>query len=356
MLHVCYSGKRSAVQRYQCRGAHVNHGENWCISFGGLRPDEAVAREVLRAISGNAVEAALEAAEKMREQRQAQRRVLELEVEQSRYETRLAARRYEAVDPENRLVASELEIRWNAALRKETELVQKLQGYDLEVRSIPMPDRQLLLSLAQDLPALWNSPTSDMRLKQRIIRIIIQEIVADVDEKNSEIVFIIHWAGDRHSELRLKKNDIGRHRYCTNIETMEVIRKMCGKFTDEQIATTLNRLGLRTGNGKTWNENRVYSLRHYHQLPAYDSQLSGQVELTLEEAAKRLGVSPTSIRRMIAQKKIPASQVVRSAPWQIPSEPLASPEVQRIVQDIKERRRIPQTTKDTLQLSMFSSI
>ena len=341
MLHVCYTGKRSAAQRYQCRGAHINHGESWCISFGGLRPDEAVSREVLRVISGNAVEAALEAAEKIREQQQTQRRVLELEAEQARYEARLAARRYEAVDPGNRLVAAELEIRWNAALQKETELYRRLQDFDSKAKSVLMPDRQVLLSLAQDLPALWNSPASNMRLKQRIIRILIQEIVADVDEENSEIVLIIHWAGDRHSELRLKKNEPGRHRFCTNIETLEVIRQMCGKFTDEQMAATLNRLGLRTGSGNSWNENRVYSLRHYHQLPSYDPQLSAQGDLTLEEAAQRLGVSPTSVRRMIAQKKIPARQVVACAPWQVPPEALESEMVQKTVRDIKNRVRAP---------------
>ena len=96
----------------------MNHGEHWCISFGGLRTDEAVASEVLHAISGNAVEAALQAAEEMRQQRREQRKALELEVEQTRYQAHLASRRYEAVDPDNRLVAAELEARWNAELRK----------------------------------------------------------------------------------------------------------------------------------------------------------------------------------------------------------------------------------------------
>src|SRR5438270_6202954 len=118
MVHVSYGGVRRAVVRYHCRGAHLNHGEGWCISFGALRVDEAVAREVLGAISGNAVEAALEAAEQLRHQQEEQKNAVRLEVEQAQYEARLAARRYEACDPENRLVAAELEARWNAALQK----------------------------------------------------------------------------------------------------------------------------------------------------------------------------------------------------------------------------------------------
>jgi len=356
MLHVSYTGIKAAVLRYHCKGAHVNHGEHWCISFGGLRTDEAVANEVLHAISGNAVEAALEAAEQMRRQRQEQRKALELEVEQTRYQVHLASRRYEAVDPDNRLVAAELEARWNAELRKYTELEAKLQEFDVAMESVPMPDKEVLLSLARDLPALWNAPSTDMRLKQRIVRILVHEIVADVDERTSEIVLLLHWAGGAHSELRIKKNGPGRHRHCTSVEAIEVIRQMAGKFPDEQIAATLNRLGLRTGTGQSWNENRVYSARHYHQLPAYDSNRGSDSMVTMEEAAQRLGVSSTSIRRLIELKKIPASQVVVCAPWQIPVEALDSEEVRRAVSNIKARVRVPRTQNSDQQQAMFPTV
>jgi len=116
MLHVAYSGTHGEVPRYHCRGAHLNHGEAWCISFGGLRPDQAVAAEILKAVEGNAIEAALEVAARVAEQQRQRHEALSLELEQARYEAHLAARRYEAVDPDNRLVAAELEARWNASL------------------------------------------------------------------------------------------------------------------------------------------------------------------------------------------------------------------------------------------------
>jgi DNA invertase Pin-like site-specific DNA recombinase len=354
MLHVSYTGLRSAVLRYHCKGAHINHGESWCISFGGLRTDEAVAREVLRAIGGNAVEAALEAAERMRQQRQEGRKALELELEQARYEARLASRRYEAVDPDNRLVAEELEARWNAGLEKVRELENRLQRFDYETGTVPMPDPAVLLSLAQDLPAVWDSPSTDMRLKQRIVRILIREIVADVDDDRYEIVLLIHWTGGRHSELRVKKNALGKHRRCTAAEAVDVVRQMAGKFTDEQIASTLNRLGLRTGAGNTWNENRVYGVRHYHQLPAYEASSNGNGDVTLEEAAHRLGVSPTSVRRLITQKLVPASQVLDCAPWQIPAAALQSEAVQIMVKRIKNRVGAPQTRNAEGQQPLFS--
>jgi Recombinase/Recombinase zinc beta ribbon domain len=151
MLHVSYTGKERVVPRYDCNDAHLHHGES--------------------------------------------RRSLDLELEQARYEARLAARRYEAVDPDQRLVAAELEARWNSALQKTRELEDKLQDFDLGINKARVPSKELLLSLAQDLPAIWNSPSTGTRLKQRIVRILIEEVVADVDESSREIVLLLHWAG-----------------------------------------------------------------------------------------------------------------------------------------------------------------
>jgi excisionase family DNA binding protein len=358
MLHVEYAG-RNPQARYHCRGAQLNHGEDWCISFGGWRPDQAVAQEVLEAIEGNAVEAALEAAEQMRQQREARRRAAEMELEQAHYEARLAERRYQAVDPEQRLVAAELEARWNTALQKVRDLEKKLGELASDPQAVSIPSKEVLLSLAQDLPAVWNAPSTDMRLKQRIVRILIREIVVDIDEERHEIVMLIHWAGGRHSELRIKKSTCGQHRYCTNLEAVEVVRRMAGQFSDEQIASTLNRLGMRTGAGNSWSAQRVYSLRHYHQLPAYDASCSPAGILTLEQAAGRLGVSPTVVRHLIHRKTIPATQVVPGAPWQIPAAAVESPEAMQAATDIKNRRRPngPQFRDEcTLELAGFGPL
>lgn len=353
MLHVSYTGKEHIAPRYDCNDAHLHHGEARCLSFGGLWVDEAVANEVLRAIEGNAIEAAVGAAQQIEEQRQQLRRSLELEAEQARYEARLAARRYEAVDPEQRLVAAELEARWNSALQKKQELENRLADFDRQTNQTSVPSKELLLSLAQDLPAIWNSPSTDMRLKQRIVRILIEEVVADVDASSREIVLLIHWAGGRHSELRVKKREAGQHGKCTNLEAIEVVRHMAGRFPDELIAATLNRLGLRTGVGNTWNKLRVCSLRNYQQLPAFNRD-QPQSRLTLEEAARRLQVSAASIRRLIAEEKLPASQVVECAPWEIPAEALESESVRDAISNIKNRTTRPRTHIVDGQQTMFS--
>src|SRR5260370_27322202 len=178
MVQESYIGTRAAVMHYQCNGAHKQRGEDRCIAFGGLRVDAAVANEVLNAVGGNAIEAALEAAEQMQQQRQDLRRSITLEIEQARYEARLAARRYEAVDPDQRLVAAELELRWNTALQKTQQLENKLREFDDEIQSRPAPNKEVLLSLAQDVPSIWNSPSTAMPLTHRLVRILIEQVIA----------------------------------------------------------------------------------------------------------------------------------------------------------------------------------
>jgi DNA invertase Pin-like site-specific DNA recombinase len=354
MMQVFYPG---TLVRYVCNAGRSRYGEGTCISFGGLRVDAAVSKEVLEAVSGNAIQAALEAAEQMQQKRRDLRTAIELELEQARYEARLAARRYESVDPDQRLVAAELEARWNTALQKVKALESKLHEFDYESQSVPAPSKETLLSLAQDLPAIWNSPSTDMRLKQRIVRILIREIIADVDEKSREVVLVIHWAGGRHSELRVKKFETGRSRRCTDPQAIEVLRQMAGKFSDQQIAATMNRLRLRTGVGNSWNVMRVRSARSYYQLPAFhqdDDQANETKEVTVKVAAQRLNVSQWIVRRMIEEKILPARQVVVCAPWQIPVEALDSEVIRQQATNIKNRVRVPQSQNTDEQQSIFS--
>jgi hypothetical protein len=138
-----------------------------------------------------------------------------------------------------------------------------------------MINQEALLRLAEDLPSVWESPATDLTLKQRIVRILVEEVVADVDQQAQEVVLVMHWAGGRHSELRVPKLKPGRHGRCTKAEAVDIVRQMATTYADEEIALTLNRLGLRTGAGNTWNETRVRSLRQYLKLPVCRAEQRG---------------------------------------------------------------------------------
>lgn len=348
MLHVNYGNKGI---RYVCVSENINQGLSKCISFGRVRVDQVVSMEILKAIQPMAIDAALEAADQVQRRQSDRTRALELELEQARYESRLAARRYEAIDPENRLVAVELESRWNAALSKVRELESRLSQAQQESEEATIVNRDDLLSLAEDLTAVWESPSSDASIKQRIIRILIEEIVADVDESAQEVVLVIHWVGGRHSELRVPKSKTGRHSRCTKREAVDIVRQMATSYTDEEIALTLNRLRLKTGAGNTWSEPRVRSLRSHLKLPAYRAEQSDG-RLNMLQAAQRLGVSATVVRRLIAGKILQATQILPGAPWEIDSKAVASAEVIRGAMTLKNRysREPKHVSEGTLSL------
>jgi hypothetical protein len=190
------------VVRYSCRGAAINHGAGNCIGFGGLAVDRAVERAIFSVIEPEAIEAALQAAEDAKALQGRALDVLDLKLEQARYETERARRQYNAVDPENRLVAGELERRWNQALQTLHQLQEERSALEAEGEGGPEPiAREALLQLAEDLPQVWRAPSADMRLKKRIARTLVEEILVDVDEEASRVQMIVRWAGGQHSRL-----------------------------------------------------------------------------------------------------------------------------------------------------------
>ncbi len=327
MLHVTYSGVRCRPQpRYTCRIGHAMHGLARCITAGALRPDAAIGHAILLALQPVAVEAALVAEREVTQRLDERRRALELECQQAEYEVTLAARRYEAVDPDNRLVAAELEARWNVALTRLRECQARLA--DGAHANPPSITRESLLTLATNLEAAWHAPTTDMRTKQRLVRTLIEEIVVDVDDATREVILVVHWRGGQHSELRVRKPGPGEHTRRTSADAGQLIREMATHWSDTDIAATLNRLGLTTGQGNSWNERRVENYRRKAGISAYESAVKDGLCLTMLEAARKLDVTCHTIRKLIRDGILPALQVMPDAPWQILATDLAEPKVQ----------------------------
>jgi DNA invertase Pin-like site-specific DNA recombinase len=289
-LQVCYSGRSSASPEFRCLRRHHQAGTAACVSFAGKAVEDAVSGQLLQAIEPTAIDAAIAAAHQADERHRQARKTLRLEVDQARYEAQLAARRYEQVDPAMRLVAAELEARWNAALERVRDVEARLAAFD--ARTVPQHhiDAHALHALARDLPALWHDPATDMRLKQRVVRILIHEISVDIDDASREIVLVMHWQGGRHTELRVTRPWSGRTKRCTDAEAIALVRRMAGRWDDDAIAMQLNLLGWRTGTGNHWTRLRVRELRSRLDLPACDP--TQPVWLTAKSAAKHLGISP----------------------------------------------------------------
>jgi excisionase family DNA binding protein len=299
---------------YRCDRPNLMLGLPRCLGFGGPRVDAAVAGEILRVVEPMAIEAALEA-ERMHMDNQGERqRIVALELQQARYEASLAERRYAACDPDNRLIAAQLEKSWEAALRRVEACEARLDAMQTPGLTTAAPD---FAGLADDLKAAWNAPAVSMRARQRLLRALITDIIADVDEKAREVILTIHWRGGQHSQLRVRKPRTGEHGCRTPEEALAVMRSMASRWPDEEIAASLNRMGMPTGQGKTWTAHRVSSLRRVHGIHAYRSAEKNGEWFTMTEAAAKLGVTNHRIRRLIKDRVLAAEQVVPGAPYQI---------------------------------------
>jgi len=352
-MNVAYGGNRRRVPRYHCGVPRASHGTAGCISFGGWRVDQSVENEILAVLQPAAIEAALATAGSNDEDWQRRRRAVELELREAHYEAGRAGRQYDAVEPENRLVAGTLEERWNEALAKVAQLGQRLQLLDSERDQRKAPDRQQLLELAQRFPAVWNDPQTDPRTKKRLTRLLIEQIVARVPSE-SIVELVIHWSGGKHTKLHVRKNRTGEHRNCTSREVIDLVRDLARQMPDGQIPRILNRLGYRTGAGNTWTESRVRSLRNTHAIPVFDPASVDAERLTLAQAAAELDVSPDLVRRLIKRGLLPATQVVAHAPWSIRPEDLKRECVRRAVAAVKRGRNLPRRA-DPDQLSLTNS-
>ena len=310
--------------RYYCQGANVNHGTARCISFGGLRADEAVGREVLRMLKPLGVEAAVKALEAQTSDMSAARRQLELAVLQSRYEAAHARRQYDAVDPANRLVAGELERRWNEALQTVHRIEGEITALDAQKRPpLGEQERQHLMRLGADLERAWSHPAASASIRKRILRAAVSEIVVRIE--NGFIDMVLHWQGGDHTALKLKMNTAGKHRWTVPEDTLTLVRELARQIPDKQIARLLNRVGKPTGRGNGWTEVRVRSFRHHHEIAVYrDGEWAERGEITLEAAGKIIGVTPMTALRMIQRGDIKGRQLCRGAPWVIKAEDVAA--------------------------------
>ena len=346
-LVVAYVGRGVPQAVYRCDRPNLQLAQPRCFTFGGRRPDEAVARELLRAVEPLAIEAALHAQRRHMEVQADQRRISELELQQARYEATLAERRYAACDPDNRLIAAQLEKSWETALQRVLACEQRLNTVEQKQAS-SKPD---LSGLAEDLASAWNEPGVTMRSRQQLLRSLIKDIVADVDDAAREVVLTIHWRGGQHSQVKVIKPRSGEHGCRTPDEALAVMRSMASKWSDEHIAATLNRMGLPTGQGKTWTAHRVSSVRMVNDIRAYRSAHKDGEWLTMSEAAAKLGVNNHRIRRLIREGLLPAEQVVPRAPYQIRASDLLD---QRVIDAVARTDRPCQVFSEN-QISMFSS-
>ena len=175
-------------------------------------------------------------------------------------------------------------------------------------------------------------------MKKRILRTVLQEVIADTTDDPPSVHLKLHWAGGSHTELTVRKNKIGYHNHINSEEVTDLIRELALVCEDTSIVSILNRLGYRTGNGNTWTEKRVQHVRHTNGFPACPPP-DQRLWITMQQSAATLRVSEMVVRRLIAHKILPAKQIVKFAPWMIERSHLDLPSIRKEIRRVHEGRR-----------------
>jgi DNA invertase Pin-like site-specific DNA recombinase len=340
-LTVHYTGRDHDMARYACLRGWLDQCQPRCISFGGVPVDAAVRGAVLRAVQPAAVEAARAAETRAGQTRDEATAARERELEAARYAAARASRQYNAADPENRLVAAELERRWEQALTRVRELEQRLASRQAEQSRVPVIDAADLAALGTDLEAVWDDPNCDVRLKKRVVQALIREVVADVAESGRETRLVIHWVGGAHTELRVPRRGRGQ---CspTAANAIAAVRVLARVLSDDNLAAVLNRHGLRTGRGNRWTAMRVTSLRNHRKIACYRPEVKAlEGWLTLTEGAELLGVAPGTLRLAAERNEVPGEHPLPEGPWVFRRADLQTDAARAVAERARHRRGDP---------------
>jgi len=350
-LYVRYWGKSGTSARYLCSGTFSADGGSYCLGFGGATLDRRFEAEIVRAVSPLGVRASLRALDGLGTEQEAQRRALHRQLEQLEYEAARAFEQYNQVDPRNRLVALELERRWNATLAEVEQVRKSLTEVDAECQPVSSEERAALKHLGEHFADVWNDPGCSIEIKKQLVRAVVEEVLVD-EEPAGTLSLIIHWKGGSHTAFSMPKpspKTVQR----TAEEDLDVIRKMAPRYCDGDIARVLNKLGRKTGKGWPWSQLAVKTARRNHGIEGRSVSIDDPEVLTLQGAARYTATSDTTIKKLVDGGVLPMHQDVPYAPWEIRRADLDSPGVRAILETLRQTGRVRLGDKLAAQREFF---
>jgi DNA invertase Pin-like site-specific DNA recombinase len=334
---VRYTGNGGIYPSYECTRAKLDgFATTHCLSVRSQEIDAAVSQRVLEALQPAQLAIALQAYEELAQRATAVDRQWQLKIERAEYEAQLAQRRYEEVDPANRLVAATLEHRWNTALEQVEAVKQAYAAHQQAQGALELlSHREAVLALGQDLPRLWNAPTTSAKDRQRMLRLVLKDIT--IAKATKTVTLQRRWHGGATEELsvplRPKASDHWRH----DPALVERVRELAHHANDEQMVEHLNQAGVKTRKGNPLTVSASRGIRFKHAIPVPD--LKRAEERTVPEVAAHFGVSRHVVYYWIERQHIPARKLAtpKGVSWFLTIDPETA---QRLRQWVEQSARI----------------
>jgi hypothetical protein len=345
-LTVRYTGNGGIYPCYQCnRLRREGLASKDCVSFRCDRLDAAIAEEVLKALQPAEIELALAALQELESRDRAISRQWQMRLERAEYEAALAERRYQEVDPSQRLVAGTLERRWNDALLQLEDLKkQAVEFQRQEARVTTEEQKAKVLALATDLPRLWHAPTTQAKDRKRMLRLLIKDITVEKLPQPKQLLVHIRWQGDACSDIcvQLPANIADQVRYPAAV--VDRVRHLAQSLPDGQIADRLNGEGHVSALGKPFTGSMIQWIRYRYQIPK--AKLVRPEELTVQQVAERFRVSPNVVYYWINRGVIQARRLNAGSPYWIT---LNETDEQKLGDWVRNSSRIPMESSTQLE-------
>jgi Recombinase zinc beta ribbon domain len=268
MVYCGVCGRKMSVQNraakdqrspsYICGRGYQDGDEKICQSMTSRPVDAALVEAFLTAASPMSVQVAMRVLDQVQQDLIVQRRQRELQLEQARYEVRLAQRQYDTVDPSNRLVAAELERRWNEKLERVSQLERTYAQAEREAEwNLTAEERAAITELSRDLPAIWSAETTTNQERKQLLRMAIDSVQLDGIRQAGQIEIQIHWRSGAITSLSVRRSAPGEGSLKTPAEAVSRIHEMAAHRTYEEIAASLNRASLRSAFGRLFTSQHV---------------------------------------------------------------------------------------------------
>ena len=317
-MRVGYGGEKAKrTLQYRCFGTRDQQMGKECQLLGAERIERAVVDAFLRACEHAGEEAALLVQEQSQQQGEDVERAWRLQIEKAEYEAQRAERQYSAVEPENRIVARELERRWNARMEELDVVRAKAREARAQHPALTNEELAMALALGGDLQAVWSAPTTEARDRKRLLRTLIEEVQLRTEPKR-HLVRIV-WKGGATTDRDIVRLRGGQLK-ATSEDTIDLVRKLAVDLDDAQIARTLNRQGRRSGLGRAFTRVGVHSMRQRNQIPGHSHRVAknpSEGPFTAQEAAEQLGVAHQTILDWLRDGMLAGEQPTPGAPWRI---------------------------------------
>jgi len=319
-LRVYYQGKNS-TPGYHCPGHTIANGRaEYCMRVGGRRIDDALAKTFLAAITPAGIEAALEAEAHIEADHDAALKQWRLQVERARYDTERAERQFNAVEPENRLVARGLEAQWENRLRDLTNAEAELARREQQrPRTLSLEQREVITTLGADLERVWSATTTTDRDRKELLNALLEEVIIRLERADETALLTVMWRGGQVNEVDVELPRCKQAPNRTDEDTIDLLRRLSRHYDDATIAGVLNRQERKTSTGLRFTANRVNSLRQNWKIPRFKpaTQPPEGEPVNIRQAAEILDLSPSTLHRWLNEGIIPGEQLTPGAPWRI---------------------------------------